>query len=56
MKSVENKVQIVLRKIKQVFTEKEYKHLYPIGSKPSAFYCTAKIHKLKKEKDLRNCH
>ena len=28
----------MLQSIKNVFTEREYKQLYPAGSKPGAFY------------------
>ena len=40
-------MQRVLGKIKCHLEEKEYKKLYPTGSKPGLFYGTAKVHKLK---------
>ena len=46
-KTLERKMQHVLRKIKCHLEEKEYKKLYPTGSKPGLFYGTAKVHKLK---------
>ena len=46
-KTLERKMQQVLRKIKCLLEEKEYKKLYPTGSKPELFYGTAKVHKLK---------
>ena len=36
-----------------MFTEREYKQLYPTGSKPGAFYGNAKVHKLRKGKGLK---
>ena len=45
--TLERTVQRVLRKIKCYLQEKEYKKLYPTGSKPGLFYGTAKVHKLK---------
>ena len=50
-KKVEGQLQRMLRNIKNVFTEKEYKLLYPTGSKPGSFYGNATVHKLKKVKD-----
>ena len=46
-KTLERKIQRILRKIKCHLEEKEYKKLYPAGSKPGLFYGTAKVHKLK---------
>ena len=45
-KTLESKVQRILRTIKSKFTEQEYKKLYPTGSCPGKFYGTAKIHKI----------
>ena len=36
-----------------MFTEREYKQLYPTGSKPGAFYGNAKVHKLRKGEGLK---
>ena len=44
-KTLESKVQRVLRKIKHV-DEKLYR-LYPTSSKPGSYYQTAKVHKVK---------
>ena len=52
-KPMKGKLQQLLRGIKNVFTEREYERLYPTGSKPSAFYGNAKVHKLRKGKGLR---
>ena len=46
-KTLERKMQRVPRKIKCHLEEKQYKKLYPTGSKPGLFYGTAKVHKLK---------
>ena len=46
-KTLERKMQRVLRKIECHLEEKEYKKLYPTGSRPGLFYGTAKVHKLK---------
>ena len=46
-KTLERRMQRVLRKIKWHLEEKEYKILYPTVSKPGLFYGTAKVHKLK---------
>ena len=46
-KTLERKMQCVLRKIRHHLEEKEYKKLYPTGSKLGLFYGTAKVHKLK---------
>ena len=43
-KILENKMQHTLRKIKQHLDEKEYKRMYPTGSRPGLFYTTAKAH------------
>ena len=36
-----------------MFTEREYKRLYPTGSKPGAFYGNSKVHKLRKGEGLK---
>ena len=46
-KTLERKIQRVLRKTECHLEEKEYKKLYPTGSKPGLFYGTVKVHKLK---------
>ena len=51
-KTVETKVQQTFRKIKHVFTEGEYKKLYPSGSIPGVFYGTINVHKLKQGERL----
>ena len=51
-KTIENKIQRTLLKIKNYFDEKEYKKLYGTGSRPGLFYETAKVHKLGKGEDL----
>ena len=51
-KTLESKVQRVLRKIKHVVDEKLYKRLYPTPSKPGSFYGTAKVHKLKEREGV----
>ena len=43
-KTIEGKLQRMLRSIKNMFTEIEYKQLYPTGSKPGAFYGNAKVY------------
>ena len=43
----------MLRSIKNMFTEREHKQLYPAGSKPGAFYGNAKVHKLRKGEGLK---
>ena len=43
---LEGQVQRALRKIKPHLSESDYKKLYPTGSKPGQFYCTAKVHKV----------
>ena len=45
-KKLEGQIQRALRKIKSTITEKEYRELYPQGSKPAQFYGTAKVHKV----------
>ena len=45
-KSIEGKIQRVLRKVKNRLSSKEYYQLYPTGSCAGKFYGTAKIHKL----------
>ena len=45
-KSIENKIQRELRKLKRRLTIQEYRQLYPTGSNPGRFYATAKLHKL----------
>ena len=45
-KSIENKIQRELRKLKTRLTIQEYRQLYPTGSNPGRFYGTAKLHKL----------
>ena len=52
-KTIEGKLQRMLRSIKNMFTEREYKQLYPTGSKPGAFYGNAKVHKLRKGEGLK---
>ena len=45
-KTLETKVQRILRKIKSKVSEQEYKRLHPTGSRPGKFYGTAKMHDL----------
>ena len=45
-KTNESKIQRMLRKIKPNLTDQEYKILYPSGSAPGRFYCTAKPHRI----------
>ena len=52
-KTIEGKLQRMLRSTKNMFTEREYKQLYPNGSKPGAFYRNAKVHKLRKGEGLK---
>ena len=40
--------------IKSKFSEQEYKRLYPTGSAPARFYCTAKLHQLKNDSTVDN--
>ena len=51
-KTIESKVQRVLRKVKHVVDEKLYKRLYPTSTKPRSFYGTAKVHKLKEREGV----
>ena len=51
MKTIEGRQQRMLRSIKNMFTEREYKQLYLTGSKPGVLYGNAKVYKLKKVKD-----
>ena len=51
-KTLESKVQRVLKKIKHVAYEKLYKRLYPTSSKPVSFYGTAKVYKLKEREGV----
>ena len=52
-KTIKGKLKRMLRSIKNMFTEREHKQLYPAGSKPGAFYGNAKVHKLRKGKGLK---
>ena len=52
-KTVECKLQRMLRSINNAFTERKYKRLYLNSSKPGAFYENAKVHKLRKGKGLK---
>ena len=52
IKTIENKMQCPLRKIKTYFDEKEHKKLYPTGSRPGLLYGTAKVHNLGKGEGL----
>ena len=45
-KSIEGKIQRILRKLKNRLSSKEFYQLYPTGSCPGKFYSTVKIHKL----------
>ena len=45
-KTIENKVQRMLLKIKKKLDKNTYERLYPSGSNPGRFYGTAKVHKL----------
>ena len=51
-KTIENKMQRTLRKIKNYFDEKEYKKLYPTCLRPGLFYGTVKVYKLGKGEGL----
>ena len=53
MKTIKEKPQKMFWSVKNVFTEKEYKRLYPTGSKPGAFYGNAKVNKLRKGEELK---
>ena len=44
-KTLQNKMQRTLRKIKQYLDENEYKRMCPTGSRPGLFYTTPKVHK-----------
>ena len=46
IKTLESKIQRILRKLKSKITDQEYKDLYPTESQPCKFYGTAKMHKL----------
>ena len=48
-RTLQNKMQRTLQKIKQYLDENEYKRMYPTGSRPALFYTTAKVHKLQNE-------
>ena len=52
-KVIEGKLQRILWSIENMFTEREYKRLYPTGSKPGAFYGNAKVHKVINGKGLK---
>ena len=52
-KTLERNMKHFLTKIKCHLEEKEYKKLYPTGSKPESFHGTAKVHKLKIGKGLK---
>ena len=54
MKTLENKMQHTLWKIKQHLDENEYKRMYPTGSRPGLFYTAAKVHKLQNREGLVN--
>ena len=45
-KSIENKIQRELRKLKRRLTIQEYRQLYPTGSNPRRFYGAAKLYTL----------
>ena len=51
-KTLESKVQRVLKKIKHIADEKFYKRLYPASSKPGSFYGTVKVYKLKEREGV----
>ena len=51
-KRTENKVQEILRQIKDDIGEETYKKIYPSGSNPGKFYGTAKVHKLSSEVEM----
>ena len=44
-KALESKVKRILRKIKNVLSENNYKKIYPTGLSSDLFYGTAKMHK-----------
>ena len=45
-KTLESKIQRILKKSKSKITDQEYNHLYPARLQPEKFYGTAKIHEL----------
>ena len=51
-KTLENKMQRTLRKIKQHINENDYKRMYPTGSRPDLFYTTAKVQQLQSGEEL----
>ena len=51
-KTLENKMQHTLRRIKQHLDENEYKRMYATGSRPGLFYTTAEVHKLQNREGL----
>ena len=51
-RTLENKVQPTLCKLKDKISESEYKKLYPTESSLGKFYGTAKVHKLKPRQNL----
>ena len=53
-KSVEEKIQRLLREFKSRLSQKEYYQLYPTGSCAGKFYETAKIHKLPPDGNISN--
>ena len=53
-KSVEGKLQHLLRKFKSRLSQKEYYQLYPTGSYTGKFCKTAKIHKLSPDGNISN--
>ena len=55
-KTIETKVQNVLKEIKKDIGKETYDKIYPSGSNPGKFYGTAKIHKLSEddEKSMMN--
>ena len=46
-KTLESKIQRILRKLNSKITDQKYKHLYPKGSQPGKFYGAAKMRKLR---------
>ena len=50
---IEGKLQRILWSIEIMFTERKYKRLYSIGSKPGAFYGNANVHKVIHGKGLK---
>ena len=51
-KTLESKVQRVLKKTKHIADEKFYKRLYPTSSKPGLFNGTVKVYKLKEREGV----